>query len=222
MVSACDGRLLGIGHRGRPSTPPTPTAEKIALFAGNRGRPTSSWLMFRGAGVLTCRSGADRPPHLAFGARNRAATAAGASARDRTGHACLPASLSRGGPSWSRMRPCPPDSRRALDGRVRRRSPRDDHHVTTTMPYVRCIRCGVRCFSAARWSNVEQCGVCGTDLPRRPVDPRAAVPHLHPVRTPSFVLPAAVPDGREVAVIGVGPTDGSITRPLAARAARSA
>ena len=221
MVSACDGpSATALGRRGRPSIPPTSTAEKIALFAGNRGRPASSWLMFRGAGVLPCRSGADRPPHPAFGARNPAATAAGASARDRTGRACLP-------------HPCPEEDLHgpacvpARRARVERWTVASggDRHVTSTMPYVRCIRCAVRCFSAARWSNVDQCGVCGADLPRRPVDSRAAVPRLHPVRTASLVLPAAVPDEREVVVTtsdGVGPTDGSTTRRLAARTARSA
>jgi len=93
------------------------------------------------------------------------------------------------------------------------------------MPYVRCIRCAVRCFSAARWSNVEQCGVCGADLPRRPVDSRAAVPRHHPARTASLVLPATVPDEHEVAVMtsgGVGRTDRAITRRVATRVAQSA
>jgi hypothetical protein len=93
------------------------------------------------------------------------------------------------------------------------------------MPYLRCIRCGVRCFSAARWSNVDQCGVCGADLPRRPVDSRAAIPRLRPARTASLVLPATVSDEREVALMtsgGVGRTDRAITRRVATRAARSA
>jgi hypothetical protein len=93
------------------------------------------------------------------------------------------------------------------------------------MPYVRCIRCGVRCFSAARWSNVDQCGVCGAELPRRPVDSRAAGRRLHPARTASLVLPATLADKREVAVMtsgGGGPADRAITRRVAARVGRSA
>jgi hypothetical protein len=93
------------------------------------------------------------------------------------------------------------------------------------MPYVRCIRCGVRCFSAARWSNVDECGVCGADLPRRPVDCRAGVPRLNPARTASLVLPATVPHERGVADMaraGTGAMDRAITRRVAARTARSA
>ena len=84
-----------------------------------------------------------------------------------------------------------------------------------TVPYVRCFRCRVRCFSAARWSNVEQCGVCGADLPRRPVA----------FHTAPLVLSATVPDEGAVAVMtsgGVGPTDPAITRRVAVRPGRSA
>jgi hypothetical protein len=96
--------------------------------------------------------------------------------------------------------------------------------VTSTMPYGRCIRCGVRCFSAARWSNVDQCGVCGADLPRRPVDCRAGVA---PASGPHRVSrgPGIGADEREVAVMasgGGGPTDRAITRRVAALAVRSA
>ena len=34
------------------------------------------------------------------------------------------------------------------------------------MPYVRCPRCGLHTFSAARWSGVEHCGRCDAELPR--------------------------------------------------------
>ena len=98
--------------------------------------------------------------------------------------------------------------------------------VTSTMPYVRCIRCGVRCFSAARWSNVDQCGVCGGDLPRRPVDSRAAFLRLRAsAGTVSRVLVATVPDAHEGAVMtsgGVGPRDPTSPRRVAARPGRSA
>jgi len=97
--------------------------------------------------------------------------------------------------------------------------------VTSTMPYVRCIRCGIRGFTAARWSNVDQCGVCGADLPRRRVDSRAVVPRLHPAPTASLVLPTTVRDEREVAVMtsgGVGRTDRAITRRVTTRVAQSA
>ena len=43
------------------------------------------------------------------------------------------------------------------------------------MPYVTCPRCGLRSFTAAYWSNREQCGNCGTELP----SPRS----LSPLRT---------------------------------------
>ena len=221
MVSACDGpSATALGRRGRPSIPPTSTAEKIRALCG-KSRPSRIIVVDvqgRGRIALSQRRRSSSPPGVR--PRNPAATAAGASARDRTGHACLP-------------HPCPEEDLHgpacvpARRARVERWTVASggDRHVTSTMPYVRCIRCAVRCFSAARWSNVEQCGVCGADLPRRPVDSRAAVPRLHPVRTASLVLPAAVPDEREVAVMtsdGVGPTDGSTTRRLAARAARSA
>ena len=97
--------------------------------------------------------------------------------------------------------------------------------MTTAMPYVPCSQCGVRCFSAARWANVDQCGVCGADLPRRPLDSRAAIARVHPAPTASLVLPATVPHGREVADTGwggAGAPDRAITRRVAARTARSA
>jgi hypothetical protein len=33
------------------------------------------------------------------------------------------------------------------------------------MPYVTCARCGLTAFSAARWSSVEHCAGCGSELP---------------------------------------------------------
>jgi rRNA maturation protein Nop10 len=33
------------------------------------------------------------------------------------------------------------------------------------MPYVRCPRCALLTFSAARWSNVDHCGRCDEQLP---------------------------------------------------------
>ena len=34
------------------------------------------------------------------------------------------------------------------------------------MPYVSCPHCGVRTYSAARWSHVDRCGSCGEVLTR--------------------------------------------------------
>jgi hypothetical protein len=36
------------------------------------------------------------------------------------------------------------------------------------MPYVRCPRCGLHSFSAARWSDIDHCGRCAAELPRSP------------------------------------------------------
>lgn len=40
------------------------------------------------------------------------------------------------------------------------------------MPYVNCPRCGVRTYSAARWSNVDRCANCDEVLARRPAKRR--------------------------------------------------
>ena len=34
------------------------------------------------------------------------------------------------------------------------------------MPYVVCVRCNLRTYSAALWSATEVCPSCGTELPR--------------------------------------------------------
>jgi hypothetical protein len=36
------------------------------------------------------------------------------------------------------------------------------------MPYVNCKRCGLRAYSAARWSHVDRCPHCDEVLTRRP------------------------------------------------------
>jgi hypothetical protein len=41
------------------------------------------------------------------------------------------------------------------------------------IPHVRCPACGLGCFSLARWSNVDHCAACDTELPRRGIDPFA-------------------------------------------------
>jgi hypothetical protein len=38
------------------------------------------------------------------------------------------------------------------------------------LPYVGCTQCGLPCFSAARWSNIDLCAACGAELPRRACD----------------------------------------------------
>jgi hypothetical protein len=224
------GRRVGVPRavppRDRPSrtsvNPPTFDRRANPALCGKSTPSRNVVVDVQGRGRMTCLSGADRPPHPVFGTRNRAATAAGASA-----------------PELGRPPPLPPIpvQRRTRDGpacvpvprtRVERgtvASGGDRRTVTSAMPYVRCIRCGVRCFSAARWSNVDQCGVCGADLPRRPVDSRAAVARVHPAPTASLVLAATVPHGREVADTawgGAGAPDRAITRRVAARTARSA
>jgi len=51
------------------------------------------------------------------------------------------------------------------------------------MPYVTCPRCGLRTFTAARWSNREHCGNCGVELPSpRSLSPvRADAPGRQPL-----------------------------------------
>jgi hypothetical protein len=34
------------------------------------------------------------------------------------------------------------------------------------MPYVVCVRCNLRTYSAALWSATDVCPSCGTELPR--------------------------------------------------------
>ena len=124
-------RVRGRSPGDRPSRtvvnpPNVDGGENLALCQESRPFPDVV-VDVQECGRMTCLSGADRPPHPAFGTRHRAATAAGASARERTGHP-VPAFLSRGGPTWSGMRPCPLESRRALDGPVRARSSRRDEH----------------------------------------------------------------------------------------------
>jgi hypothetical protein len=48
------------------------------------------------------------------------------------------------------------------------------------MPYVRCIRCGLRIYTAALWSNVEYCGNCGAQLPRPKRGPTVIAEHPRP------------------------------------------
>jgi ribosomal protein L34E len=36
------------------------------------------------------------------------------------------------------------------------------------MPYVHCPRCGLRTYSAARWSHVDRCADCDEVLARLP------------------------------------------------------
>ena len=221
------GRLLGIGHRGGRRTPPTPRRRRSRSLRESEARPTSSWLMFRGAGVLTLsqRRRSSSPPGV-----RRAQT------EPRRPRARLPGTgpdtpVSRI-PVQRRTFMVPHASLPAgLASSAGRSRPAAIASVTTTRRRRGCrtyAASAAECAASARprWSNVEQCGdVTARDLPRRPADPAPPSRRLHPVRTASFVLAAAVPDEREVAVMtsdGVGPTDGSITRRLAARAARSA
>jgi len=217
-------RVRGRPPSDRPSraavNPPNVDGEQNPALC-EKSRPFRNVVVdVQECGRMACLSGADRPPHPAFGTRKPSRDGRGrvrpradrpplsphsCPEEDRHGPVCVPA-------RWTRVERWPVASAR------------DRRAVTSTMPYVRCIRCGVRCFSAARWSNVDQCGVCGADLPRRPVESCAAVPRVHPARTASLALPAALlhERGADMAWGGAGAMDRPSTRRVAARTARSA
>ena len=46
------------------------------------------------------------------------------------------------------------------------------------MPYVSCESCGLRTYSAARWSHVDRCEGCGEVLARPPKRPVALFDEL--------------------------------------------